>query len=379
MDFLSGFLTSAGTLAVGTLLPFFAILIVVVFIHELGHYWVGRWCGIGVRAFAVGFGPELFGWTDKHGTRWKLCAIPLGGYVKFVGDVGASSAPNSDELLALPPEDRARAFQVQSLWKKALTVSAGPVANFILAVVIFSGFFWINGKQYIAPIVGSVQTSSPAERAGLQPGDRFLSVAGTEVLTFSDIQNVVNARAGDAIDFTLDRNGQTIAATMVPNLMEQTDGLGNTIKVGIIGVLANRDPINSRVLELNLFESIQAAFAETKRTIERTLIFLKRFSVGREDRCQLGGPVKIAQMAEQAAEKGPSWLITLTAFLSIGIGIMNLLPIPPLDGGHLALYGYEAVARRPMPAFVQEKIYQFGFLAVLGFITFVLWNDLFAC
>ena len=379
MELLSTFVFSAGNLVVGTLLPFFAVLLVVVFVHEMGHYLVGRWCGIGVNAFSIGFGPEVFGWNDKRGTRWKLCAIPLGGYVKFVGDVGASSAPDTEELLALSPQERASAFQVQSLWKKAATVVAGPIANFILAIVILTAFFAVMGKQYIAPIVASVQIDSPAAKAGLLAGDRFVMVGGRDVKTFVDIQNVVNARAGDPIDFVVARKDQTITLTMTPNLTEQIDGLGNKIRVGIIGVTADKSPENFRVIALNPVESFGAAYQETVRTIERTLFFLKRFAAGREDRCQLGGPVKIAQMAGQAADLGPAWLISLTAFLSIGIGIMNLLPIPPLDGGHLMLYGVEAVTRRPLNKFIQEWIYKFGFVAVMGFIGFVLWNDLFAC
>ena len=379
MDVLTTLFSSTGNLIVGTLLPFFFVLMIVIFVHEMGHYLVGRWCGIGVREFALGFGPELIGWSDKKGTRWKLCAIPLGGYVKFVGDVGASSAPNSEELLALPQEERAKAFQVQALWKKALTVLAGPLANFILAFFILTAFFAIIGKQYIAPIVASVQTGSPAAVAGLQPGDRFLKVGGKDVVTFIDIQNSVNGRAGDPINFVIGRKDQTLEITITPNLSEQVDGLGNKIKVGIIGVIADKSPENYRILDLNVFEAAGAAYNETTRTIERTLIFLKRFASGREDRCQMGGPVKIAQMAGQAAERGTTWLISLVAFLSIGIGIMNLLPIPPLDGGHLSLYAYEALMRRPLPAFIQERIYQIGFLAVMGFIGFVLWNDIIAC
>ena len=379
MDLLSTFISSAGNLVIGTLLPFFAVLLVVVFIHELGHYLVGRWCGIGIQAFSIGFGPEVFGWNDKRGTRWKLCAIPLGGYVKFTGDVGASSAPDSEELLALSPQDRASAFQVQALWKKAATVVAGPIANFILAIVILTAFFAVMGKQYIAPIIASVQIDSPAAKAGLLAGDRFVEVGGRDVKSFIDVQNVVNARAGDPVEFVIARNDQNLTMTMTPNLTEQVDGLGNKIKVGIIGVVADKSPENFRVLKLTVFQSLSAAYQETVRTIERTLFFLKRFAAGREDRCQLGGPVKIAQMAGQAADLGPAWLISLTAFLSIGIGIMNLLPIPPLDGGHLMLYGVEAVLRRPLNAKIQEWIYKFGFVAVMGFIGFVLWNDLIAC
>lgn len=379
MDFLSSLPSSAGTLIFGTLLPFFCVLLVVVFIHELGHYLVGRWCGIGVRAFAVGFGPELFGYTDKRGTRWKFCAIPLGGYVKFVGDVGASSSPDSAGLQELTAEERASAFQVQAIWKKAATIVAGPVANFILAIAIFTVFFAFTGKMLVQPIVGGVGANTPAALAGVQVGDRFVTVAGKETITFDDVQHIVTARAGDAIDFTFERNGQIIAMTMTPELVEKTDDLGNKIKLGLIGISANNSPENFKNVRIGPIESFKEAVSETVRTIDRTLVFLKRFVSGREDRCQMGGPVKIAEMAGQAAGLGFKWLVTLIAFLSIGIGIMNLLPVPPLDGGHLMLYGFEAVFRRPVPPKIQDWIYQIGFFAVLGLIGFVLWNDLVAC
>ncbi|MGL4406489.1 MAG: RIP metalloprotease RseP [Notoacmeibacter sp.] len=379
MELLASFFASTGNLVVGTLLPFFCVLLVVVFVHEMGHYLVGRWCGIGVRAFAVGFGPELLGFTDKHGTRWKLCAIPLGGYVKFVGDVGASSKPDSEGLLELSGAERKTAFQVQALWKKAATIIAGPVANFILAIAILTVFFAFAGKTLIAPVVGGVEPNSPAAEAGLQPGDRFLTVGGKETQTFVDVQHIVTARAGDPIDFTLDRNGTVIALTMTPKLVERTDDLGNKVKLGLVGVSADNSEANFKRITLGPLQAFGEAVSETGRTIERTLIFLKRFISGREDRCQMGGPVKIAEMAGQAAEKGLNWLITLTAFLSIGIGIMNLMPVPPLDGGHLMLYGFEAVLRRPLPAKLQELIYQAGFFAVMALIGFVLWNDLVAC
>jgi regulator of sigma E protease len=379
MDSLISFTSTIGNFMIGTLLPFFAVLLVVVFIHEMGHYLVGRWCGIGIRAFSIGFGPEILGFDDKRGTRWKLCAIPLGGYVKFVGDVGATSAPDGDELLALPAEERASAFQVQALWKKALTVVAGPVANFILAIFILTCFFVFLGKQETAPIVGSVEPNSPAAAAQIQPGDRFVEVAGREVKAMRDMQHVVTARAGDELEFVLVRDGQRINVKMTPELKEIKDALGNPIKLGLVGIVADKSEANFKRISLTPIEALNEGWLETVRTIERTLIFLKRFAGGREDRCQLGGPVKIAKMAGQAAEQGIDWVITLAAFLSIGIGIMNLLPIPPLDGGHLALYGVEAVVRRPLPSRATEWLYKIGFMLVLMFFAFVFYNDIFAC
>jgi regulator of sigma E protease len=379
MDALLTALSNSGSFITGTLLPFFFVLLVVVYVHEMGHYLVGRWCGIGVKAFAIGFGPELIGWTDKRGTRWKLCAIPLGGYVKFVGDVGASSAPDDAALMELPPEERKVAFQIMPLWKKAITVLAGPVANFILAIVILTVFFLTFGQNVAQPVAGRIQDGMPAQQAGIMVGDRFLSVAGRPIETFADMQHIVTARAGDALDFVVERNGERLTVTMTPQLVEREDALGGKVKMGLIGVGADTSDANFKRVTFSPLEAFGEGIAETGRTIDRTFLFLKRFVAGREDRCQLGGPVKIAEMAGKAAEKGFSWLISLMAMLSIGIGFLNLLPVPPLDGGHLMLYGVEAVTRRPLHARVQEWIYQAGFIAILMLMGFVFWNDLVAC
>ncbi|NJR13014.1 MAG: RIP metalloprotease RseP [Phyllobacteriaceae bacterium] len=366
-------------LLIGTLLPFFAVLMVVVFVHEMGHYLVGRWCGIGVEAFSIGFGPEFLGFTDKRGTRWKFSAVPLGGYVKFVGDVGASSVPDTESLRELSDSQRAVAFQLKPLWKKALTVLAGPVANFILAIVILAAFFMIYGKAIVEPVAGSVQPNSPAAAAGIQPGDRFISVQGRPITTFADMQHFVTARAGDPMEFVLDRAGTQLTVTITPELMERTDALGNTIRMGLIGVAADTSEARIKRIDMAPLAAVQEGFAETGRVIDRTLLFLQRFAAGREDRCQLGGPVKIAEMAGQAADRGFFWLVSLTAMLSIGIGILNLMPVPPLDGGHLLVYGLEGIMRRPLPDWFQEWLYKAGFFAVLALMAFVFWNDLVAC
>jgi regulator of sigma E protease len=372
-------LGSTGALITGTLVPFFAVLLVVVFVHEMGHYLVGRWCGIGVKAFAIGFGPELLGYTSRNGVRWKLCAVPLGGYVKFVGDVGASSAPDHESLTELTAEERSVAFQLQANWKKALTVFAGPAANFLLAIVILTGFFMISGKTIAEPVVGELQPGSPAQMAGVQPGDRFVSVNGRAIETFADVQHVVNGRAGDSLQFVFDRNGAPVTLAITPELVERDDGLGNTVKLGIIGVVVDTSEERFKTVELGLGGALAAGVEETWRAVDRTLLFFKRLIGGREDRCQLGGPVRIAEMAGKAAEQGIFWLISLTAMLSIGIAILNLMPVPPLDGGHLVIYAVESATRRPVPERFKEFLYQAGFLAVLALIAFVFWNDLVAC
>jgi regulator of sigma E protease len=377
-DFLNAIFGMDG-LIIGTLLPFFFVLLIVVFIHELGHYLVGRWCGIGVTAFSIGFGPELIGYTARNGTRWKLCAIPLGGYVKFVGDMNATSTPDPDETRHLTEEERRVAFHTQPVWKRALTVFAGPLFNFLLTIAVFAVMFSMYGRTVLDPTVAEVRADSPAAIAGIQPGDRFVAVDGRTVSSFADVQRLVSGRAGDQLTFTMDRNGAPVELTIVPEVVEQLDALGNTVRLGVIGVVNNQDVGQGRIVEYGPLQALEQGVIETGHIISRTGQFLQRFVVGREDRCQLGGPVKIAEMSGQAAKLGFQWLVQLAALLSVGIGILNLLPIPPLDGGHLLFYGIEAVMRRPVSERVMEAVYRVGIFAVLCFMGFVFWNDIFGC
>lgn len=371
-------LFSTDGLLIGTIVPFLFVLMVVVFVHEMGHYLVGRWCGIGVSAFSIGFGPELAGFTDRRGTRWRLSAIPLGGYVKFVGDMNATSQPSPDAA-KLSDEERKVAFHTQPTWKRALTVVAGPVANFLLTIAVFAVMFSLYGRFVSDPMVAEVRPGSPAATAGFLPGDRFVTVDGVPVETFSDVQRLVSGRAGDPLVFVMMRDGKEVALTATPEVSEQTDALGNVVKIGVIGVVNNEAMGQPRVVEYSPPEAMRQAVIETGRIIVRTGQFMKRFVVGREDKCQLGGPVKIADMAGRAARLGFEWLVQLVALLSVGIGFLNLLPIPPLDGGHLVFYGIEAATRRPVSERVMELVYRAGFFLVLLFMGFVFWNDLFGC
>ena len=373
------FFIGSESLLVGTIIPFLFVLTVVVFVHEMGHYLVGRWCGIGASAFSIGFGPELIGFTDKHGTRWKLSAIPLGGYVKFIGDEDATSSPVGVDVSKLSPDEQSRAFPGQPVWKRAATVFAGPAFNIILTVVIFSVFFAMYGRQIADPLIAGVQPNSPAATAGFEPGDRFISVEGQKITTFSDVQRIVSGRSGDELDFTVERNGKMVDLKATPALVERTDPLGNNVKMGAIGVETTQAVGNFRRIEYGPLESVGQAIVETGHIISRTGEFFQRFAVGREDKCQLGGPVKIANMAGKAASQGFDWLIQLTAMLSIGIGLLNLFPLPPLDGGHLVFYAVEAIKGSPVSVRAQELFYRVGFLVVMGFMGFVLFNDLFAC
>jgi regulator of sigma E protease len=376
---LVSYLFGSNSLLVGTLIPFLFVLTVVVFVHEMGHYLVGRWCGIGVKAFSVGFGPELIGFTDRKGTRWKLSAIPLGGYVKFVGDESVASSPTEAADEGLSEAEKAVAFHRQHVWKRAATVFAGPAFNILLTIAILAVFLGLYGRVVADPMVAEVRPGSPAAVAGFKPGDRFLSVDGEKVTTFSDVQRYVSGRAGDPIRFTVERDGREVPLTATPELMEQTDPLGNKIKIGVIGVVNDEAMGKFRVVEYGPLESVHQAVLETGFIIGRTGEFFSRFFAGREDKCQLGGPVKIATMAGEAASRGFSWLVQLTAMLSIGIGLLNLFPLPPLDGGHLVFYAAEAALRRPVPVAVQEIFFRVGFVTVMAFMAFVLFNDIFVC
>ncbi len=372
-------LLSTNWLLLGTIVPFLFVLTIVVFIHEIGHYLIGRWCGIGVRAFSIGFGPELIGFNDRHGTRWKLCAIPLGGYVKFVGDMNATSLPHSGENGALTAAERKIAFYTQPVWKRAATVFAGPLFNFLLTISVFTVLFSSYGRYVMEPTVAEVRAGSPAAVAGIRPGDRFVSIDGTPVETFSDVQRLVSGRGGDPIKFVMRRDRREITITATPEIMKQKDALGNSVKVAVIGVINNQAVGQPHLVTYSVGGAVVQATTETWHVIEHTFQFLKRLVVGREDRCQLGGPVKIAYMAGKAAQLGFEWIVQLIAFLSVGIGFLNLIPIPPLDGGHLAFYAVEIVIGRPISDMTMEAIYRVGMILVLTFMGFVFWNDLFGC
>lgn len=372
-------LFGSNSLLVGTLIPFVCVLSVVVFVHEMGHYLVGRWCGIGVQAFSIGFGPELIGYTAKSGTRWKLSAIPLGGYVKFAGDESVTSSPVGVDHAAMSEDYRKTAFHTQPVWKRAATVFAGPAFNILLTIAILSVFFNMYGRTIADPLVAEVTVGSPAEIAGFKAGDRFISVEGSKVTTFADVQRIVSGRTGDALKFVVERDGRDVELEATPVVSEQTDALGNQIKIGVIGVKTTNEVAQFRKVEYGPLESVGQAVKETGHIIGRTGEFFSRFFAGREDKCQLGGPVKIANMAGQAASLGFEWLVQLTAMLSIGIGLLNLFPLPPLDGGHLVFYAAEAVLGRPVSVRTQELFYKAGFLLVMGFMAFVLFNDVFAC
>ncbi|KTQ95064.1 zinc metalloprotease [Aureimonas ureilytica] len=358
------------------IVPFLFVLTVIVFFHELGHYLIGRWSGIKIMAFSIGFGPELVGVTDRHGTRWKLCAIPLGGYVKFFGDENAASMPSDAALLEASAEDRARAFQSASVGKRAATVAAGPIANFILAIAIFAATAYASGIVVGDPIVSEVRPNSPAAVAGIHPGDRVTSADGERIRYFSDLQRYVSTRAGEPIQLGLERGGENKTVSVTPDLQTQTDGFGNSYQVAVIGIVANSEQAAFRHENLSPVEALNYGVSQTWFVIERTVAFIGGIFRGAENADQIGGPIKIAQVSSQVATLGFAPLLNLAALLSISIGLLNLLPIPMLDGGHLLFYAFEAARGKPLSERVQEIGFRIGLALVMLLMVFAFWNDL---
>jgi regulator of sigma E protease len=375
MDFLTTISGATGSLFL-TLISFLVVLTVVVFIHEFGHFWVGRLCGVGVTAFSVGFGRELIGWTDRKGTRWKISAIPLGGYVKFVGDLNAASVPDQDQLDRMPLDQRAISFPHQNVAKRAAIVAAGPIANFILAIAIFAGFNYFNGRQVLEPRIEAVQPGSAAEKAGFQSKDLILTVDGRQIQTFADMQLIVSSSAGEPLNFTVERNGQAVALTATPNFVERTSPFGKQ-RIGLLGVEASRDPSAIKRLTYTPWGAVKAAVVETWNLVDRTLNFIRRLVMGWESADQLSGPIGIARASGTAFDVGGVYsLVSLIGFMSVSIGLINLFPIPLLDGGHLLFYAIEAVRGRPLSEKAQEIGFRIGFALVAMLMLFATWNDL---
>lgn len=364
-----GFLT-------GYIVPFLCVLTLLVFVHEMGHYLVGRWCGIKATAFSIGFGPELFGFNDRHGTRWKLSAIPLGGYVKFLGDDDASSRPDQNALSDLDEAERAHTLAGAKLWKRAATVAAGPVANFLLAIVIFSALFGLYGKPITDPVVTEVRAGSAAEEAGVKPGDLLVSLDGTAVESFDDVRRYVSIRPSTRIIVTVKRDGALVDLPMVPRATVIDDPFGNKVEVGLIGIVTTQSAGNFRVEKLGFGQAVSEGVRETGNIITGTFRYIGNLVTGKMKADQLGGPVRVAQASGQMATLGIAALIQLAGVLSVSIGLLNLMPVPVLDGGHLMFYAIEAVRGRPLGANAQEIAFRIGLAMVLSLMVFATWNDI---
>lgn len=355
---------------------FLLVLTVVVFFHELGHFLVARFCGVRVETFAIGFGRELFGWDDRHGTRWKIGWLPLGGYVKFWGDESAASTPDTDQLQKMSEADRSVSFHHKPVGNRMAIVAAGPVSNFILGILIFAALFMIMGRTTILARVDQVQPGSAAEQAGFLPGDVVLAIDGVKIEGFAELQRRVMLSAGESLNVLVEREDQQLTLTVVPRVDEFTDAFGNVQRRGLIGLVRANNPEDQVVEIVGPVRALIYGAQETWFIVDQTFVYLGRMIMGKESTEQLGGPLRIAQMSGQVAQISVSALVHLMAVLSVSIGLLNLFPVPMLDGGHLVFYAIEAVWRRPVNQRVLDFSYRIGFAAITTLIVFVTWNDL---
>jgi regulator of sigma E protease len=371
-----GDLSAFGGGIAGYIVPFLFVLTVVVFFHELGHFLVARWCGIRVTAFSIGFGPEIIGFNDRYGTRWKIAAVPLGGYVKFFGDDNAASVPDREGAAAMTEAEKKDSFVHQPVFKRAAVVAAGPIANFILAIVIFAALFMIVGKQTTSARVDAVQPGSAAATAGFKPGDVVLSIDKEKIESFADMQRIVSVSAGDTLSIDVDRGGERLTLKAVPELKELKDSFGNTQRIGVLGISRSMAQGDIKTEKVGPLAAVGLGVQKTWFVVQRTLYYIGGVFSGKESADQLGGPIRIAQVSGQVASAGFAALIDLTAVLSISIGLLNLFPIPLLDGGHLLFYAIEAIRGRPLPERTLEVGFRVGLVLVLLLMGFAMRNDL---
>lgn len=351
--------------------PFLAVLTAIVYVHELGHYWVGRWNGVQVETFSIGFGPELFGWTNRHGTRWKISALPLGGYVKFYGDASAASNP-AEALAQMTPEERGRSLHGKSILQRSAVVAAGPVANFVFAIMVYAVLFMSFGQPFTPPVVGQVVDGSAAAAAGLRTGDRILRIDGTAIQRFEELRTIVMVNADTPLRVELERDGRPMELIVTPARKDVPDGLGNVHKMGQLGIGGGRPEF----IHLDPLSAVWQGVRETGSVITTNLTYIKRLITGAESGDQISGPIGIAKITGDVAALSLLALVSLMATLSVAIGFINLFPIPMLDGGHLLFYALEAIRGRPLGERAQEVGFRIGLTFVLTLFLFATWNDL---
>ena len=361
---------------VGYIIPFLFVLTIVVFFHELGHFLIARWAGVKVLTFSLGFGPELAGFNDRHGTRWKISAVPLGGYVKFFGDDSEASTPASEALANMTEEERAGSFHHKKVGPRAAIVAAGPIANFILAIVIFTALFTFFGKPSTSARVDKVEAGSAAAAAGFQVGDIVTAIDGEAIDSFSDMQRIVSTHAGDRLSFAIKRGDSIVQLQGTPELKEVKDPFGNAHRLGVLGITRATSPGDVTTERVNPATALWLGVKETWFVVDRTLAYIGGVFTGREAADQVGGPLRIAQISGQVATIGLAALIHLAAVLSISIGLLNLFPVPLLDGGHLLFYAVEAVRGRPLSDRAQEMGFRIGLGLVLMLMVFATYNDI---
>lgn len=357
------------------IVPFLIVLTVIVFVHEMGHFLVARWCGVKVDVFAVGFGRRIASFVDKKGTRWQIGWIPLGGFVKFAGDMSASSAPDRDALAEMTPEESDTAFHKKNVAQRAAVVAGGPAANFLLSILIFAGIVMFVGRVVTAPIVDQVRPNSPAAAAGFAVGDTIKSIGSSDIESFNDLQRIVSGSGGRELTFVVDRKGEMISLRATPELREVKDGLGNKIRIGVLGITRNSQ--NDRVVEkLGPLQAIGYGINQSWFIVDRTFSYLGNVFAGREKADQIGGPIRIAQVTGQVASISIIALLNLAAVLSVSIGLINLFPVPMLDGGHLLYYAIEAVRGKPLSERMQDFGMRVGLALVVMLMLFATYNDI---
>ena len=355
-----------------TLVGFALVLGPLVFIHEFGHYLAGRMLGVRADVFSIGFGKELLGWTDRRGTRWKLSVLPLGGYVQFAGDSNPAGQPSA-EWLSLSADERASTLQGRALWQRALIVVAGPVTNLVLAVLILSGFAFAYGTIIVPPVIGLVAPGTVAEKAGLKSGDRIVSLNGAPIAGFLDIRMAVMQHPGERMDVVLDRAGHRMTLGLTPAKRVETDRFGNSQASGFLGIAPSPASIERR--PLGPIGALGEGLSETRDIIGMTITGIQQIVTGRRDTRELGGPIKIAKYSGEQLVSGWQSFVGFIALISINLGFINLLPIPVLDGGHLALFLAEAIRRKPISLRAQELAFGTGLALVVALMLFVTFND----
>lgn len=356
-----------------TLIAFLLVIGPLVFLHELGHYLAGRLFGVKAEEFAIGFGRELFGITDKRGTRWKFCLLPLGGYVRFAGDMDASSRTDPD-WIALPAAERARTFPAKPLWQRAIIVAAGPIANFVVAIVILSGFALAFGELRTPPIVGAVQPGTPAAAAGLQKGDRIVALGGRPMASFQDMVLYVRLRPGELTRIDYERGGVAGSGQVTIASEQQTDRFGNSVRTGRLGIA-----IDAGAAHFTPVGPLQAPVVAVRRIGDYVAMMgdvIGQIIAGTRSVRELGGPLQIAKVSGEQFTLGLASFVSFIALVSINLAVINLLPVPMLDGGHLLFYAVEAVRRRPVEPQVMEWAFRGGLAAVLALMLMVTFNDL---
>ena len=359
------------------IIPFLILILVVVFIHEYGHYYFTRRYGVGVTDFSIGFGKELFGWNDKHGTRWKVCAIPLGGYVKFFGDRNVYSQADHEEILEkYNEEERDKLFILKPLYQRVLIVFGGPLANFLLALAIFFCIYTFVGKDFTPAVISEVQKDSPAMVGGLQNQDIILEIDGNEVKSIMEVSKYITMSTADFIDFKVKRSYEELILKVKPNIVEGEDGLGNKINKRMVGIKlsAYNDKINH--VKLGPAQALYHAANEVYFVSVSSLKYIGGMIMGKADTSQLGGPIRIAKISGQVATFGVLAFISMMAYISISLGLINLFPIPMLDGGHLMFYAFEKVLGRPLSQKTQEGFFRIGLFLLLSLMFFTTFNDL---